>query len=75
MLSGSKNPTLAKTNKVKLIFFSKYAVCDSKKLRFIKEQEAIGLLNNLRLKASLSKISLLGDTDEWSNKQFFISKR
>ena len=39
----------------------KCAVCDSKKLRFIKEQEASELLGNLRLKTYLSKITLLGE--------------
>ena len=33
----------------------------SKKSRFIKNQEAIEMLNNLGLKVSLSKIPLLGD--------------
>ena len=40
----------------------KYVVRDSKKLRFIKNQEVIGLLSNLGLKTSLSKIPILGDT-------------
>ena len=34
---------------------------NSKKSIFIKEQEANGLLSNLRLKAPLSKILLLGE--------------
>ena len=38
---------------------SKYAMCDTKKSRFIKEQEANGLLSSLGNKAQLSKISLL----------------
>ena len=29
------------------MFLSKYAVCNSKKSKFIKEQEAKGLLDNL----------------------------
>ena len=40
---------------------SKYGVCGSKKSRFMKEQEAEGLLSNLGTKTSLSKIPLLGD--------------
>ena len=39
---------------------SKCAVCDSKKSKNIKEQEAIGLLSSLRIKAPLSKIRLSG---------------
>ena len=33
----------------------------SKKLRFIKNQEAKGLLSNLGIRISLSKVPLLGD--------------
>ena len=33
--------------------------CGSKKSRFIKEQQAIGILNNLGFKTPLSKIPLL----------------
>ena len=42
---------------------SKYAVCDSKESRFIKEQEASGLLKlkSLGFKTSLSTILVLGD--------------
>ena len=36
---------------------SKCAVCDSKKSKFIKEQEASGLLSSLGMNAPLSKIS------------------
>ena len=38
---------------------SKYSVCRIKKSRFIKEQEAKGLLSNLGIKTPLSKITLL----------------
>ena len=41
------------------MLLSKCAVCHSKKLRFIKEQEASGLLSSLGIKTPLSKISLL----------------
>ena len=40
---------------------SKCAVCGNKNLRFMKEQEAKGLLSSLSLKTPLSKIPLLGD--------------
>ena len=39
---------------------SKCAVCDSKKLKFIKEQEASGLVSRLVKATSSSKISLEG---------------
>ena len=38
----------------------KCAVCDSKKSKFIKEQEASGLLSSLGIKTLLSKIPLVG---------------
>ena len=37
------------------------AKCGGKKSRFIKEQEAKGLLSSLGLKTPLNKIPLLGD--------------
>ena len=40
---------------------SKCAVCGIKKSRFVKEQEAKGLLQSLGLKTPLNKIPLLGD--------------
>ena len=45
-----------KTKNNRLIMQSKYPVCGIKKSRFVKEQEARGLLSNLRTKTSLSKI-------------------
>ena len=43
------------------MILSKCAICGSKKSRFIKNQEAKGLLSNLGLKTPLNKIPLLGD--------------
>ena len=42
------------------MILSNFAVCDSKKSRFIKEQEASGLLSSLEIKRHLSKIPLVG---------------
>ena len=47
----------AKNNR--LIMQSKCSVCRIKKSRFVKEQEAKGLLSNLGIKTPLSKIPLL----------------
>ena len=44
-----------------IIILSKYVVCGDKKSKFIKEQEARGLLNNLVIKKLLSKIPILRD--------------
>ena len=54
----SKNPQVAKANKEKTMLLSKYALCNSKKSRFIKKQ-ASRLLSSLESKTSLSKIPLL----------------
>ena len=50
---------MIKTKNGKLVLLSKFVVCSSKKSRFIKEQEAKGLLSNLRIKTPLGKIPLL----------------
>ena len=39
----------------------KCAVCDSKESRFMKKQEAKGILSRLGLKTPLSKIPLFGE--------------
>ena len=48
-----------KTKNNRLIMQSKCSVCRIKKSPFVKEQEAKGLLSNLGIKTSLSKILLL----------------
>ena len=49
----------------------KCAICGSKKFRFIKNQEAKGLLSNLALKTPLSKIPILGDILFWMSKKHY----
>ena len=39
---------------------SKCAVCDSEKSKFMKEQEASGLLSSFGIKAPFNEIDLLG---------------
>ena len=53
------NSKIFKTRKGRLIMQSKYTECGFKKSRFVKEQEAKGLLSNLGIKTPLSKIPLL----------------
>ena len=55
------NPRVSKTSNGKTVILSKCALCGSKKSRFIKKQEASGILSSLFLKTPLSKIPLLGD--------------
>ena len=53
------NSKIFKTKNGRLIIQSKCAECGIKKSRFVKEEDAKGLLNNLGIKTPLSKISLL----------------
>ena len=55
------NPQVSSTSNGKLMILSKCAICGSKKSRFIKNQEAKGLLSKLGIKTPLSKVPLLGD--------------
>ena len=51
----------SKTSNNRIMVLSKCAICGSKKSRFIKNQEAKGLLSNLGMKTPLSKVPILGD--------------
>ena len=54
--TDSINLQVSKTNNGKIMILSKCAVCGSKKSRFIKKQEASGILSNVSLKTPLNKI-------------------
>ena len=56
----SKTPKVVRTKNGRIMLLSKCAVCNSKKSKFIKEQEARGLLSSIRIKTPLSQIPLLG---------------
>ena len=43
------------------MILSKCVICDNKKSRFIKNQEAKRLLSNLGIRTQLSKVPILGD--------------
>ena len=53
------NTKIVKTKSNRLVMQSKCSVCGIKKSRFLKEQEAKGLLSNLGIKTPLSKSPLL----------------
>ena len=55
------NPRVSNSSNDKTMILSKCAICGSKKSRFIKNQEAKGLLGNLGAKTPLSKVPILGD--------------
>ena len=55
-----KNEEVVKTKNGRMMLLSKCAVCDSKKSKYIKEQEASLLLSSSGIKIPLSKIPLIG---------------
>ena len=57
----SKNPKVEMIKNGRIMLLSKCAVCHSKKSKFIKEQEASGLLSRLGIKIPLNKIPSLGN--------------
>ena len=54
----NKNSRVSKTSNARTMVLS---ICDSKKSRFIKNQEAKGLLSNSGIRIPLSKVPILGD--------------
>ena len=48
------DPKMVKTKNNRLLMQSKCSVCKTKKSRFVKEQDAKGLLSNLGIKTPLS---------------------
>ena len=57
----SITPLVSKAINDGTIMLSNCAVCNTKKARFIKKQEAKGLLSNLGIRTLLSKIPILRD--------------
>ena len=55
------NSRVSNTSNGRTMILSKCAICGSKKSRFIKNQEAKGLLSNLGVRTPLSKVLILGD--------------
>ena len=57
----SINLRVPKTSNGRTMVLSECAICGSKKSRFIKHQEAKGLLSNLGIRTPLSRVPILGD--------------
>ena len=55
----NNNPTIVRNRQNRLMIQSNCANCGSKKSRFIKEQQAMGILSNLGNKTPLSKVPFL----------------
>ena len=54
-------PQVSSTSNGKIMIISKYAICNSRKSKFIKKQEAKSLLSKLGIKTPLNNIPLIGD--------------
>ena len=55
------NSNVSSTTNGRVMILSKCGICGSKKSRFIKNQEAKGLLSNLGVRTPLTKVPMLGD--------------
>ena len=53
------NPQVSSTRNGKFMILSKCAICGSRKSKFVKKQEANGILSSLGIKTPLSKIPIL----------------
>ena len=57
----SINSKVFKTTNGKTMLLPKFAICGSKKSKFIKEQQAKGILSSVGIRTPLNKIPILGD--------------
>ena len=55
-----KNPKVVRTKNERIMLLSKCVVCNGRKSKFLKKQEAKGLLSSIGIRAPLSQIPLLG---------------
>ena len=55
------DPKISSSSDGRTMILSKCAICGRKKSIFINNQKAKGLLSNLGIKTTLSKVPILGD--------------
>ena len=55
----NNNPKIVRNRQNRLMIQSNCPNCGSKKSKFIKEQQAMGILSNVGVKTPLSKVPLL----------------
>ena len=55
------DPEISSSSNGRAMILSKCAMCSSKKSKFIKNQEAKGLLSKSGIRTPLSKVPILGD--------------
>ena len=56
------DPKVSGSSNGRLMILSKCAICDDKKIKFVKNQEVKRLLSNLGIKTPLNEVPILGDT-------------
>ena len=56
----NKNAKVVRTKNGRIILLSKRLLCNSRKSKFVKEQEAKGLLSSIGIKTPFSQSLLLG---------------
>ena len=59
--TGNINSRASKTSNNRIMILSKFVKCGSRKLRFVKNQDAKGLLSNLGIRTPLSEVPILAD--------------
>ena len=55
------DPKISSSSNGRAMILSKCAICGSKKSRFIKNQEAKGVLSNFGVQTPLTEVPILGD--------------
>ena len=55
----NNNPKIVRNRQNRLMIQSNCAICDSKKSKFIKEQQAMGILSNFDIITPLSKVPII----------------
>ena len=59
------NTRVSNTSNGRKMILWKWAICGSRKSKFIKDQEAKGLLSNFGVRTPISKVAILGDILFW----------
>ena len=66
------NPKIVRNRQNRSMIQSNCAICGSKKSRFVKEQQAMGILSNLGIKTPLSKVPLLNILFQYNLKDEYL---
>ena len=59
-ITEKKNPKVVRAKNGRIMLLPKCSICNSRKPKFLKEEEANGVLSSLGIKTPFSQIPLLG---------------